>query len=169
MGTTQQAMDRLPEGFALDVPERDVDTTDGMDGRSLPPVVNRAAVELVPETVDLQRILPDQEMTQPAGDGVRRRSIDDRFHHRWQRIDLAEPGDPGVRLDADQQCVLAPVGLGDVHLRLAQDDGLDIRDLHPVTPSLACPERPSSPTLLPSERGEGSMLAASEPRAPSPI
>ena len=103
-------------------------------------VVDRAAVELVPETVDLQRILADQEMTQPAGDGVRRRGIDDRFHHRRQRIDLAEAGDPLIGLDADQQRVLAAVGLGDVHLRLAQDDGLDIGDLQSVLP-LPAPAR----------------------------
>ena len=90
MGTAEEAVDRLPEGLALDVPEGDVDAADGVHGRSLAAVVDRAAVELVPETVDLQRILAQQEVPQAAGDGVRRRRLDDGLHHRRQRIDLAD-------------------------------------------------------------------------------
>ena len=71
----------------------------------------------------------------PTGDRVRRRSFDDRFHHRRQRIDFAEAGNPRVGLDTDQERVLAPIRLRDVHLRLAQDDGFHIGDLQALLPS----------------------------------
>ena len=62
VGSTEQAMDRLFKGFPFDVPQRDVDTADGMNRWPLPPVVDRAAVELVPQPVDLQRVLPEQQV-----------------------------------------------------------------------------------------------------------
>ena len=55
-------MDRLTQRLPLDVPEGDIDAADGVDGGSLPAIVDRAAVELVPEAVDLQGVLADQEM-----------------------------------------------------------------------------------------------------------
>src|SRR3712207_7926636 len=40
--------------------------SDGVDRRPTPPVVDRSAVELVPQPVDLQRVLAEQEVLEAA-------------------------------------------------------------------------------------------------------
>ena len=57
-------------------------------------------------------------------------ACDERLHELGRRVDLADPGDPLVGVDPDDEVVLAPVGDPLVHDRLSQDDGLDIGDLH---------------------------------------
>ncbi len=68
------------------------------------------------------------------GDGVRAGCLDERLHELGRRVDLADAGDALVGVDADDEVVLAPVGDAVVHDRLPQDDGLDVGDLHGMSP-----------------------------------
>ena len=79
---------------------------------------------------------PISSVAQARRDGVRARRLDERLHELGRRVDLADPGDPLVGVDADDEVVLAPVGDPVVHDRLAQDDGLDVGDLHVESPEL---------------------------------
>src|SRR6266849_7164780 len=76
-----QNVDRLAEELAHDVPERDVDGGDRLDGDTPPPVINTAAIHAIPKTLDLQRILADDQRGQSieafhSGLGAPARSFD---------------------------------------------------------------------------------------------
>ena len=95
-----------------------------------PAEVDEAAVHLVPQPLDVERVLADERVAQARRDGVGARRLDERLHELGRRVDLPDPRDPLVGRDADDEVVLAPVGDSVVHDRLAQDDGLDVGDLH---------------------------------------
>ena len=59
-----------PEGFALDVPQGNVDPAHGVDGRTLTTIIDGAPVHLVPEPVDFERILANEDAAQPHGVAV---------------------------------------------------------------------------------------------------
>ena len=101
-----------------------------MDRDAAPAEVDEAAVHLVPEPLDVERVLADQRVAQARRDRVRARRLDERPHELGRRVDLADPRDALVGVDADDEVVLAAVGDAVVHDRLAQDDGLDVGDLH---------------------------------------
>ena len=100
----QQLVDRLAERLAADVPQRDVDGAHAFHGGAAAAHVGEAAEQLVPEPLDVRRIL--------AGDDRA-----DLLQHRAQRAvrdlgrrgDLAPAGDALVGGHLDEQ-ELAPVG-----------------------------------------------------------
>ena len=125
----EQLADRLAERLPLDVPERDVDAADRVDRDSAAADEDDAAIHLVPEPLDVERILTDQQPAEAVRDRVRARSADERRDGLGRRVDFADAGDPLVGVDQDDEIVLAAVGDPLVHGRLPQDDGLDIGDL----------------------------------------
>ena len=115
----EQLEDRLAERLALDVPEGDVEAADRVDRDPAPAEVDEAAVHLVPQPLDVQRVLADQHVAQAHRDRVRARRLHERLHELGRRVDLADPGDALVGVDPDDEIVLAPVCDPLVHNRLS--------------------------------------------------
>ena len=109
----------LPERLALDVPECDVEAADRVDRDPAPPEVDEAAVHLLPEPLDVERVLADQDVAQAHGDRVGARRLDERLDELGRRVDLADARDALVGVDPDDQVVLAAVCDSLVHLRLS--------------------------------------------------
>ena len=125
-----QLAHRLAERLALDVPERDVEAADRVNGDPTTSDEDDAAVHLVPEPLDVERVLADQQLVQALRNRVRARSAHERRDGLGRRVDLADAGDPLVRVHQDDEIVLASVRNPLVHSGLPQDDGFDIGDLH---------------------------------------
>ena len=65
----EQVVDWPAERLALDVPERDVDPADDRGRQAARPQIGGLAEELVPDAVDVGRVLADDELLEPP-DGV---------------------------------------------------------------------------------------------------
>jgi hypothetical protein len=91
--------------------------------------VDQAAVHLLPEALDVERVLADEQVAQAVRDRVRARRVDDRAYRLGRGVDLADAGDALVGVDEDNQIVLAAVGDRVVERGLAEDDRLDVGDL----------------------------------------
>src|SRR6185436_4349981 len=128
--TAEQVVDGLALRLALDVPQRYVDARQRMEGDPTAADVDQPAVHLPPEALDVARILADQQVVERAGDRVGARPLDEGGNGLGGRVDLADADDALVGRDPDHEIVLAAVGDPVVHGRLAQDDGLDLGDLH---------------------------------------
>ena len=130
-GAAQQAVDRLAHGLAQDVPERDVDAREHVHAEAAPAVGLRALVEPVPEPVDVERVLADEQALHAARGDRQQRRLDDGLGGRRVGVHLADAGDALVGVDLDDQDALAAVAdLPD--LGQAEDDRLDIGDQHPL-------------------------------------
>ena len=90
-----------------------------MDRDPAPAEVDEAAVHLLPQPLDVQRVLADQDVAQAHRDRVRARRLHERLHELGRRVDLADPGDALVGVDPDDEIVLAPVCDPLVHNRLS--------------------------------------------------
>src|SRR5262249_37077046 len=99
------AFDRLAE----DVPKGNLDAAHRLDGSTLAAEEDRTLVHTVNETVDLDGVLPQDTLSQPAADLVRQGRFDDRLGHQRRGIDLADPDDAGVGVDLDDQRLLTAV------------------------------------------------------------
>ena len=115
----EQLVDRLAERLALDVPERDVEAADRVDRDPAPAEVDEAAVHLLPEPLDVERVLADQDVAQAHGNRVGARRLDERLDELGRRVDLADARDALVGVDPDDEVVLAPVCDSLVHDRLS--------------------------------------------------
>ena len=133
----EQLADRLAERLPLDVPERDVDAADRVDRDPAAADEDHAAIHLVPEPLDVERVLADQQLAQALRDRVRAGRVHERRDGLGRRVDLADAGDPLVGVDQDDEIVLAAVRDPLVHGGLPQDDGLDIGDLQACLPLAA--------------------------------
>ncbi len=96
--------------------------------------VDHAPVHPVPEPLDVERVLADERVAQPRGDGVRAALVHERLDGLRGGVDLADPGDPLVGVNQDDQVVLAPVGDPLVQGCLPEDDCLHVGDLHALAP-----------------------------------
>ncbi len=103
----QQAMDRLAEVLAFDIPQGQIDGGHGRDGDRAAAAIHGAAIHLLPQPLGLQRVLADQQRSQPGGHVVAERSVDHRLDHFGRGIGLADPLQAGVGLDANEHRVLA--------------------------------------------------------------
>ena len=93
-----------------------------------PSNVGQAAVHLPPEIANLARILSDQQLAQTERDRMRAIRIHDCLDGLWSGIHLADAGDAVVRLDDDEEIVLAPIRDRRVERRRANHDGFDVGD-----------------------------------------
>ena len=84
-----------------------------------PAEVDQTAVHLLPQPFDVQRVFPDQGIAETDRDRVRARRLHEGLDELGRRVDLADPGDPLVGVDPDDQVVLAAVCDSLVHLRLS--------------------------------------------------
>ena len=64
VAAAQQFVDGLPNGFAHDVPESNVDSRDHLHHGAAPAVIHRAHVHLVPQTLDLEWIFSHENRAQ---------------------------------------------------------------------------------------------------------
>ena len=129
----QEVAERAAERLALDVPEGDVDAADGVDHRAAAAIVDRGLVHLVPEALDVERVLADQDLAQADHDRVGAGRLDDRLDDGRGGVGLADAGDALVGVDEDDGGVLGPVRLHR-DARDLQVGDLDIGDLHAVNP-----------------------------------
>src|SRR4051794_34993317 len=132
----EQLAHRLALRLALDVPERDVDAADRVQRDPAAADVDQAAVHLLPEPLDVRRILTDEQVAEAVRDRVRARRLHQRAHRLGRGVDLADAGDALVRVDEDDEIVLAAVGDGVVERGLAEDDRLHVSDLHRRPPRM---------------------------------
>src|SRR5438876_205218 len=127
----EQPVERQPRELAGDVPERDVDAGERVDGRPVAPDTVQPALEVVVDLGDLRRVAAHAHRAEHGVDG-RACRVEDPVAER-----LAPAADPGVGVDAHQQHVDAghravaqlrrrPL---DDH-RQVDDKRLDARDLH---------------------------------------
>jgi hypothetical protein len=109
-----------------------------LHGDAAPPVIGAADIELIPQTLAIERVLADEQL--PEGVEAERRHAlagDDRDRRRGQRLDIRPAGQTFVGGDADQQLPIAVVGrlVGarprPVGLAAAQEDRFNLGDAHP--------------------------------------
>jgi hypothetical protein len=127
----QQPVERQAGGLTRDVPEGDVEPRDGVDHRPVPAEIVGFLLQVVVEAGDVGGVAADGERADEA--------VED---HLGGLVDvvterLAPPGEPLIRVHADQQGVQraphlaaeargrAAVVVGDLH-----DRGFDASDLH---------------------------------------
>jgi hypothetical protein len=128
-GAAQQLVDRQPQRLAHDVPQRHVDAADRLLRRTAAAKEDRALVHALPENGDVEGVLAEDALAQPAGDGMAEGRFDDRLGHHGRGIDLAHAGDAGVGVDAHDERVLGAVAAF-VHDGQLQPDGFDIGNFH---------------------------------------
>jgi hypothetical protein len=101
IGAADQLVDRLADGAAHDVPQRDVDARDGRDRHAGRAVILDPVVEVFPDRLDVERVLADHarlvlRLDEGLGDGRR-------------PVALAPPGDTFVGRDLDQAGRARPI------------------------------------------------------------
>src|SRR5439155_7426065 len=127
----EQPVERQPRELAGDVPERDVDAGERVDGRPVAPDTVQQALEVVVDRGDLRRVAAHAQWAEHGVDGRARRGEDPVAER------LTPAADTGVGVDAHQQHVDAghravaqlrrrPL---DDH-RQVDDERLDAGDLH---------------------------------------
>ena len=125
----EQPVDRLAKMFAFEIPQRHVDGGHRRDRDRRAAKVHRLAMHLLPQPVGLQRILADQDFSQPASNVVAERRVDNRLDDLWLRIRFADAFQAVVGADPHQHGVLAAGGFL-LHRRNAKQLADDILDFH---------------------------------------
>ena len=75
----QQLINRPFRGLADDVPQRDLNAAHRLDDRPLPAEKDRSLVHAMDQPIDLERVLADHALGQPATNLVRQRRLDNRL------------------------------------------------------------------------------------------
>ena len=103
-------MDRLAKMLALDIPQGHVDRAHSGDANRRAAKVHRAAVHLLPEAVRLQRVFPDDDLSQPTGNVMAEGRIDNRFDDFRRGVRFADSFQPCIGPNANQYRILATGG-----------------------------------------------------------
>ena len=122
-------MNRFSCRFSQNVPERHVDAAHGVEHGPVPPVIESFPVHRLPNLLEVEWVLTEQELPQPVASAVRHLCINHCFPYLWRGIDLTVADDAFVGFNANQQIVLCAVGNRAPH-RKTQNNGLDIGDFH---------------------------------------
>jgi hypothetical protein len=77
-----------------------------MNHHAAPPVIAGPVVHPVPQGFDLQGILPDHDLLQPHGVGVRSRRGHDGLDDGGDAVHFGDAGDATVRMDEDEAVVV---------------------------------------------------------------
>jgi hypothetical protein len=77
--SAQQRHDRHVESLALDVPQRNIDSSHRLDHSARTAVVQRGRVHLFPQARRIKRVLADQQRAQTDHLTMRHRCLDDRL------------------------------------------------------------------------------------------
>src|SRR5262249_14791120 len=96
----------------------------------------QAAVHLLPEPLDVGRVLADEQVVEAVRDRVRAGRLDKRAHRLGGGVDLADAGDALVGVDENHGVVLTAVRDRVVDRRLTEDYRLADRDLHARPPRM---------------------------------
>src|SRR4051794_3141318 len=96
----KQLTDRLVEGLARNIPERNISARKHVHARTLPTIIGEIPVHLLPQALSLQRILADQRLPERLeADGAARGSIYDRFADMRLGFDVGPARNPLVGTD----------------------------------------------------------------------
>jgi hypothetical protein len=132
----EELVDRLAEGLAGDVPERDVCPGEHVHPGALATVVGHVAIRLLPEPLAFERIFANQGCLQRLeADGPAGRRVDDGVTGVRLGFDVRPAGDAFVGADFQQgnkadAVSLAGVGRIAVILAGIEDHGFDVGDFH---------------------------------------
>src|SRR3954467_12386321 len=102
-------MNRATVALALDIPQRHFRGADCGKANPAPAQAQGAAHHSLPERLDLERVLTEQEITQSPADRVGERSIEYRLEDSRNRVALAGTLDSLIGQKADDESVLRPV------------------------------------------------------------
>ena len=126
----EQLVDRLVQRLADDVPAGHLDPAQDPDQRQVRPQAVAAAVDRAPQPLDLEGVGPDHvafaDVLDHARQGVRAEG---------GGVDLADALDAALRRQLDEDEVAA----AEVRRRIADDEGLDLGDLHGALAPVAGP------------------------------
>src|ERR671912_2762041 len=95
--------------LALDVPQRHFRSADCGKTHTAAAQVQSAVHHSLPERLDLERVLTNQEITQAPADRVGERSVEHRAEDSRNRVALADALDPLIGQNADNERVLRSV------------------------------------------------------------
>src|SRR3954452_947402 len=146
----EEVVGRPVERLADDVPKRHLDAAQDAHQRDVGALGIAAPVDVSPQGLDLERISADDVMGENILD-----HRDDGFRPEARRVDLANPLDPAV-CDELQEDEVAAAMKG---RRVADDEGLDVGDLHDGSPA----QRGDKMTGMPEPRNASSPAPTSAP------
>src|SRR5262249_4104269 len=144
--SAEQAMNRLAELFAFQVPKRHVHGAHGGNGHRGAPEVLGAPIHFLPESLGLERVFAEENLAEAAGDVVAERGVDDGFDHFGRSVGLADSLEAVMGGHAHEYDVLA-AGRFLFDRSDAQDLANDSFDLHTLRDAPTMPRR-----ALPVER-----------------
>src|SRR5215216_5712251 len=119
--------------LALDVPQRHFSGADGGESDTTAPKVESSVHHSLPEWLDLERVLTEQEITQSPANRVRERSIKYRLQDGRNRVPFADALDTLVGQNTDNESVLRTIA-DLAGIRYPEDDRFDISDAHRTLP-----------------------------------
>ncbi len=128
---TEQIANRLAIGLALDIPECDIDTGDGVQHGAATAHVDGGLVHLAPEPLDVERILADQHFLEADHHRMGAGRVDNRLGDVGRGFRLTDAGDPFIGVDEHHGHVLGAIG-DFRNARNLQIGDFDISDFHPV-------------------------------------
>ncbi len=132
---TQQLPARLALRLAAQIPQGHVEGAHGTDAEAAPPGHGGARIHLVPQALDVGRILSHQHFGQAEAHDVGTGRFDHRARDPRIGIGLANADQAFVRMYLHHQIVLRRgAGIGTI-IRHQQDEAFDLGDLHTAIPS----------------------------------
>src|SRR5215207_6001511 len=114
---------------ALDVPQCHFRGADCGESDTASPKIESSVHHSLPERLDLERVLTEQEITQSPANRVRERSIKYRLQDGRNRVPFADALDTLVGQNTDNESVLRTIA-DLAGIRNAEDDRFDIGNAH---------------------------------------
>lgn len=127
MRAAEEFRDRLAEGFAANVPQRDIRAADGVDRGAATAVAVRLVVHLLPQPLNVERILADEDRREPVPACGGTGCVEAGFADVRLAGHLADARDAGVGVDQHDQDIERAVGdfLDDGDAQVQRFDGGD--------------------------------------------
>ena len=117
-----------PAALPADVPESDVDRAERVDDRAAAAGHRRADVQVLPDRRGVERVAAEQHLPQPPIHRVRPGGLDAGAGDPGVQVGLADPDEPLVGLDLDDDRVLRRARGVDVEARIEQNVRADVDD-----------------------------------------
>ena len=105
-GSSQQLVNRLPVVLAGNIPQRDVNTADGVGDHRPTTIVEAPSIHFFIDNLDIQRVHPDEQPPQPGDIVVTHRRLNNRLGDMGRRVYLADAHNPLIGRYPDNARVL---------------------------------------------------------------
>ena len=136
-GAAQEFIYGLAEGFAHDVPKRDIDCGNGVEVGAAPPWPLGHTVERFPNGVDFKGVAADQQLADIAGKCKERWRVDNRANHSRRRTSIAETNDAFVSKYSDDDGFQAGVTTN-FELWVMKDIDFQVSYFHRFSRGMCC-------------------------------